>query len=200
MPHVVGWWPLQEAYGGRDVSGNGNHMELYDVTFPEDSNTTWASPAAFFGSTPSSYGHITNGRHLDVLSFSFVAKVYLAGSRKYRDMFAWQINGRTNVRIHIYYEKPTIYIHWADCNEYNQAYPTAVPVEQWHTLALTYDFPTNTVTIWLEGIKATSTRALCGTAIPTSSEVVIGKSSMWATCNILCLIIYPCCHYVDRNN
>jgi hypothetical protein len=188
MPHVVGWWPLQEAYGGRDVSGHGNHIVLYDVTFPADSTSPWASPAAFFADNPSSYGHITNGYHLKVLNFSFVAKVYLAGSRSLRHIFALQISGGAGVFIYYSQEIPKIYIYYpTDCASNTYAFPTAAPVNQWHTLALTFDFPTNTVTFWLDGIKATSTRAPCGTAIRTSSEVVIGKSSRWATYITLCI-------------
>jgi hypothetical protein len=72
---MVGLWPLQEAYGGEDLSGHCNHIELHNVAFPHDNITPWASQAAHFNGTLKSYGHIQHGQHLDVNSFSWMVKI-----------------------------------------------------------------------------------------------------------------------------
>ena len=179
MPHVVGWWPLQEAYGGRDLSGHGNHMTLSGVTFPNDDESPWSSPAAYFKSGDS--GDIKNGFHLDVTSFSWAAKIYFVSN--YDSLFSWQYNGAYGVGIEIYGGKLKALIAKPGCSTHKIRFGTAPTFRIWHTMAVTYDFSTNTIALWVDGVMETSTASPCGTGIKTSPHVNVG------TGYICCLVL-----------
>jgi hypothetical protein len=172
----VGLWPLQEAYGGEDLSGHGNHIELHDITFPVDGTTPWESPAAHFKGISTSYGHIQHGQHLDVKSFSWMAKVNRNTDQLHPRLLEWKILQNTAYGfIKLYFGGLHSYINIPGCS-YNLEYHPAFPLNTWATLAVTYDFPTNTLTLWQNGESLVSTRTPCGAAIGMSSELYIGRA------------------------
>jgi hypothetical protein len=170
LPHVVGWWPLQEAYGGRDVSGHGNHMELHGVTFPADLANPWAIPAARFAS---SYGHVNNGPHLLETSFSFVAKAYATVNKTTYAPIVWQFGGTYGTRIYILDGE----LRARDCTD--KFLGLAITINAWHTVAVTYDYPTRTLKVWVDGAHTSRTLSAqtCGTNNQTSTEFLTGRRS-----------------------
>ena len=169
---MVGLWPLQEAYGGNDTSGNGNHFMLSGVSFPDDYLTpdVWGSHAAHFDLMD--YANIQYGQPLYVQSFSWMAKVYPTRYAA-EDLLTWMVDGAI-VSMFLSFGSFCSYGYIPECSYSFTCHPTALSFNTWHTLAVTYDFPTNTLTLWENGESEVSTKDPCGTSIGTSQELYIG--------------------------
>jgi hypothetical protein len=147
----VGLWPLQAAYGGEDLSGNDHHLNLTDVTFPADGVTPWCSPAAAFLGT-GSHGVTEMGLSVNLDSYSWMAKVYIDQASTDNHQFLmdtdiWVSSRLSDMRLSAYDE----------CQGSSIEHPTSLSLRTWHTLAVTFHFPNNTLTAWVNGTKTVST-------------------------------------------
>ena len=74
MDGLVGFWPLNEEFGGSAFCGG--DMTLHGITYFDDSNK-WRSPPVRFAGNSDSYLSIDSSHMLLPQSFSWMAAVYL---------------------------------------------------------------------------------------------------------------------------
>jgi hypothetical protein len=175
----VGLWPLQAAYGGEDLSGNDHHLNLTNVTFPADGATPWASPAAAFLGT-GSHGVTELGLSVNLDSYSWMAQVYI-DERASPFNYVYLTDTVSGLYIRIYETRLTVNDPHQD---FNREHPASLSLRTWHTLAVTFHFPNNTLTAWVNGTNAVFTGAPCESR-PTPRHLYIGNLYVYANYMIL---------------
>jgi hypothetical protein len=171
----LGLWPLQGAYGGDDLSAHGHHLTLLDnVTFPADGVTPWASPAAYFPGSYSSYAHLLINQPLST-TYSWMARVYAiedAGT-------VFVTNGPDWGLFQEVWMYSSFYGEWRiqdTCTGNYVTHPAPLSLHTWHTLAVTFHAPTRTFTAWMDGERhvSTPTYNICENFALNSTEFYIG--------------------------
>jgi hypothetical protein len=168
----VGLWPLQARYGGNDISGNGQNLRPSCYSFPDDGVTPWASPAAYFRSYCKGFTELGPCVTLD--SYSWMLKFYVDAAYPF---YLFQI-GEENNHMYAYFDEPNWHVQHT-CYARSPIHPAPWSSNTWHTLAVTFHFPTNTLTAWMDGTKAVTTLHQCGSR-GKPQHIAIGSKYVYA--------------------
>jgi hypothetical protein len=142
----VGMWPLNELYKGKNLASGKTAMELYDVTFPDMSDSEWMSPPVRFSGAASSYAQVSNVDDVKPSgSFAFITAVYREQTGDF-PFLEWSTASGGLAHIWIYQNKFFINMQ---CG--GMFYSSTVNINQWYTMALSYNHVTNVLSMWVDG-------------------------------------------------
>ncbi|XP_078660081.1 uncharacterized protein LOC144904812 [Branchiostoma floridae x Branchiostoma belcheri] len=197
----VGWWPLNEAFGATDVTGNGNDGYA-SATQLVGGPAGPTSQAFLFGGNTTSYVEIPNNGVLHVrYSYTILAHIYPTGDggplfhygRTHWDVMFWQQA----------YAPPKLLNRPTNRNACWQC-PTAVAAvltkNSWNYVGATYDHVTGKAAVWHDGAEVGSVNA-GSIELLTQREIRVG-SRMWTTYGcysgrMSCLQLYD--YVLDEN-
>ena len=147
-PKLVGFWPLSETHGGRDLSGYGNNINLHDVLYEEACDS--CSKVVYFKGTGSSYGVIPGGGVLDVQkSFTWMAWVY-PESLQSGPLFDWNHDFGNHWETHIWVHENTLFMNMKGMG--SDTISTQAPAtKEWNKLAVSFRYSTGDVGFYVNG-------------------------------------------------
>ena len=146
-------------------------ITLNDVTFAA-TNSEWMSPPVRFSGAASSYGEVIK---VDDVKFdgsvAFMATVYreVTGDFSFMEWYAgsgflghvWVFKNKLLARL---------------CGQH-RSYSTTFPNNQWTTVAMSYDYDTNVLSMWVNGEVETHP-GLCSTQ-PSMSSATVTYVNHW---------------------
>lgn len=128
-------------------------MDLINVWFPIDNVAGWASRAVAYFHQAVAFTHLGPCVYLD--SYSWMARVYIESDEVVQFILTIFHVGA----IQSYLQEPMTWIVTDSWHGNYLVHPTRLYLHTWHTLAVTFHSPTNTLTAWMDGTKAVSTLA-----------------------------------------
>ena len=151
-----------------------SEIHLHGVSF-SSSSSDWRSPAVRFSGSSASYGQIINSGHLQLArSFSWMASIYIEVSQ---DGPLFNVDVGIGYGVHIWCIQGKLFIstYFPSCTKPNMHYPTALPINQWCTVAVAYDHDNDIVSMWVDGQLQQAQWASCSEDMLTSDTFSMGK-------------------------
>jgi hypothetical protein len=156
-PAMLGFWPLNEQYGGKNLATEGVDFELGNVGF-DTGNGDFRSAPAKFSKTQDSVANLAGASSMVLgRSFSWIGAVYLRSAGDFA-LFEWDKN--PGVGPHIWVYRGKLYINLYCKSAFHAA---AVPVGEWVTLAVTFDG--QKISFYQNGVRTDVAAPTCGNTI-----------------------------------
>ena len=175
MDGMIGFWPLNQNYQGQDLINGTSNITLNGVLFDVVA-TPWAAPAVEFLGNSSSWGYTASSPHLVLMkSFSWMANVYVQtiidaymfvyfGSNYEFGPEMWLAHGKLHVKI-----------SYPVCPQQSFTYSTALTLNQWHTVAVSFDWVSQKMSMWVDGQLEQKQWPACSDDLRCPPIINIGK-------------------------
>jgi len=167
---MLGFWPLNEEYGGKNLATDGVDFELGNVGF-DAGNGDFKSAPAKFSTAQDSVAVLDNANAIAVgMSFSWVGAVYRRSGGD-GALFEWDNNPGYGTHIWILRNKLYIHMYRNGCSR-SAFHTQAAPVQQWLTLAVTYDG--QKISFYQNGVRS-DVPVRCGSKLDSRSHIRINQ-------------------------
>ena len=164
---MVGFWPLDSQYGGKDLSGNNNHMFFHEmIQHPT---------GVVFLPKPESFAEIKTSSSLRLhKKLSWFGSVTIL-SMQDGPLFSW--GNAINYGVHIFVNRKQFYVlvdyEQGDC--YGLEYLDELAVGQMLDLGVSVDVVNAVLTMWVNGKNATKQMEPCDENLDTAGSVYVGS-------------------------
>jgi hypothetical protein len=168
---MLGFWPLNEEYGGKNLATDGVDFELGNVGFDVENGNFQSAPAKF-STAQDSVAKLAGAKSM-VLgnSFSWIGTLYRRATGD-AALFEWD----DGTHIWVYENKFYINVVRGDkseCAYLMVSFTEAVPVGEWVTLAVTYDG--KTLSMYQNGKRSDTTVPACENDVTYSNVIRINE-------------------------
>ncbi|XP_013404145.1 uncharacterized protein LOC106169280 [Lingula anatina] len=175
LPYPVGWWPLESSYKGTDVTGNGNHATLSSELYPTQGPFGGKNDAYALAGTINSHIVIPNNGKLDV-RYSYTFTAYFMPKGGNGPLFDYDTDDPSHTwGFHIWNhaDPNNLGVYHFDRSFVNRG-STSVSFfadSVWSHLAITYDYASNQVFYYRNGVLVHSWN-------PTQQELATAGSKI----------------------
>jgi hypothetical protein len=147
-PNLIGFWPLNSHYGGKNLATENVDFELRNVLYAADGGM-WKFPPASFRKR--SVGELSRNHLLRVTrSYSWIGAVYRR-SRSNGPLFEWGTGEWFQSYIWIWDNKIHIVADRTTCERQTLEHTSTLQPFQWYVFAATLNGLNNTLSLYVNG-------------------------------------------------
>jgi hypothetical protein len=154
MPSLVGFWPLNQHYKGKNLATQDVDFELINVEFVHDDGV-WKSSPASFQKYEDSYARVSSTERIPItMAFSWIGAVYRMPTADTGEGILFEFAGENAQSTHFAIVSDTFHVNLrrAACNNwYSMTHRSRIGFQKWYELAVSFDALNNTLSMYVDG-------------------------------------------------